>query len=277
MEEIKPELRRLLNDAPTEKALFRRNILKEYLQIVVLDFIYSHPIYNQLVFYGGSCLAQCYGLPRLSEDLDFVDLDGSVDIQLLAEDLTRFFNEKTDIKAVNAMQKFRVHLKFPILRELGLANASESDFLMLKVEVFRDDGRLRDCPREIVPLFKINRSILARTFDLPTLMTTKIRAVLLRRWQKIDKEGKVIASVKGRDYFDLMWYLRKGVTPNLACIKEIKTMKELKRDLLVAVEKADPGSIKVDLDAFIADDRYVNELSGNLREILAREIARLPE
>ncbi|MEK7084400.1 MAG: nucleotidyl transferase AbiEii/AbiGii toxin family protein [Patescibacteria group bacterium] len=172
MEEIKAELKRLIRESPTEKALFRRNILKEYLQIVVLDFMYSHPVYGQLVFYGGSCLAQCYGLPRLSEDLDFVDLNGAVDIKLLAEDLARYFNEKTDINAVNTMQKFRVHLKFPILRELGLSGASDSDFLMLKVEVFRDDGRLRDCPREIVPMFKMNRSILVRTFDLPTLMAT---------------------------------------------------------------------------------------------------------
>lgn len=277
MEEIKANLRRLLSESSTAKALFRRNILKEYLQIVVLDFIYSHPAYASLVFYGGTCLAQCYGLPRLSEDLDFVDIKNEIDLHVLAEDLGRYFNEKTDLTGVVAVQKFRVHLKFPVLRELGLASRDESDFLMLKVEVFRDDGRLRDCPQEIVPLFKMNRSILARTFDLPTLMATKIRAVLLRRWTRTDKSGTVIATVKGRDYFDLLWYLRQGVVPNLACIKEMKNMAELKRELLLAVEKVDPASIKADLGAFIADDRYIDTLSSNLREILAKEIARLSE
>ena len=243
----------------------------------MLDYIYSHPVYGKLLFYGGSCLAHCYGLPRLSEDLDFVDCEGTVDIGKFSKDIAHYFNEKTDCPATSTTQKFRVLLKFPILRELGFADASASDLLMLKVEVFRDDGLLRDCPREIVPLFKMNRSLLVHTFDLPTLMATKIRAVLFRRWERKDKAGKVIATVKGRDYFDLLWYLRKGIIPNIACIKEVKTMSELKRALLTAVERADPASIKADLDAFIADDRYVEDVSGNMQEILVREIARLPE
>jgi hypothetical protein len=39
----------------------------------VLDYIYSAPRYSGLIFYGGSCLAHFFQLPRLSEDLDFID------------------------------------------------------------------------------------------------------------------------------------------------------------------------------------------------------------
>ena len=75
MEIIKSYLKKLLAESVAENNLFKRNLLKEYLQIVVLDYIYSHPIYSQLSFYGGSCLSHCYKLPRLSEDLDFVDIE----------------------------------------------------------------------------------------------------------------------------------------------------------------------------------------------------------
>jgi len=275
MEEIKPTLRRLLAEAPSSKILFRRNLLKEYLQIVVLDYLYSHQTYGKLVFYGGSCLAQCHGLPRLSEDLDFVDIKGWINKAELARDLAVYFKERTDLPVVVTTQKFRIMLKFPMLKELGLAGASESDFLMLKLEVFRDDGLLKTCPVEAVPLFKMNRSIIVKAFDLPTLMSTKIRAVLHRKWEKTDKEGRTLATVKGRDYFDLMWYFRKGVSPNMACLKEAADKAALKRLLLSAVEKADPASIKFDLEALIADDRYVADISANLLPILKTEIEKM--
>ncbi|OHA42425.1 MAG: hypothetical protein A3H68_00440 [Candidatus Taylorbacteria bacterium RIFCSPLOWO2_02_FULL_46_40] len=275
MEELKPTLKRLLSEAPSSKLLFLRNILKEYLQIVILDYLYSHPAYSKLVFYGGSCLAQCHGLPRLSEDLDFVDTHGDIDIEKIGNDLSTYFNKQTDLKVTVSTQKFRVMLKFSILKELGLAKEGDSDLLILKIEVFRDDGTLRECKAEAVPIFKVNRSIIVKAFDLSTLMSTKIRAILHRKWEKTSKSGKTLAIVKGRDYFDLMWYLRKGVSPNMACIKEATNKDELKRLLLSMVDKFDPTSIKFDLEALIADDRYVTDISKNLRDILKSEIERM--
>lgn len=275
MEEIKPTLKRILDETPTSRVLFKRNVLKEHLQIIVLDYIYSHPMYGKLVFYGGSCLAQCHGLPRLSEDLDFVDKERNVDIKNLARDIANYFNTKTDLKVSHAIQKFRITLKFPILKELGLVGKDDSDFLFLKIEVFRDDGHLLKYPVEILPLFKTNRSIIVKAFDLPTLMATKIRAVLHRKWEKTNKRGETLATVKGRDYFDLMWYLRKGVSPNMSCLNEAIDKNDLKRLLLLVVEKADPASIKFDLETLIADDKYVVDISTNLRQILKSEIEQM--
>lgn len=275
MEELKPTLKRLLVETPLTSTLFKRNILKEYLQVVILDYLYSNPQYGQLVFYGGTCLAQCYGLPRLSEDLDFVDIKGNIDIIKLAGDLSEYFNKNTDLKITTSIQKFRIIIRLPILKELGLANDSQSNLLLLKIEIFRDDGLLSKCPTEAVPLFKMNRSIIVKTFDLPTLMATKIRAVLHRKWKKINKDGKELATVKGRDYFDLMWYFKKGVSPNMRCLKEALNINELKKILTLAVEKADPVSIRLDLESLISDDKYVENISMNLRQILKSEIDKM--
>ncbi|MBI3671778.1 nucleotidyl transferase AbiEii/AbiGii toxin family protein, partial [Candidatus Azambacteria bacterium] len=147
------------------------------MQVLVLDYIYSNDKYSGLVFYGGTCLAHCFGLPRLSEDLDFVDTGNNIDLGELTNDLKNFFKEKTDLQAAFKMQKFRIYLKFPILNELGLSSGSgsESDVLILKLEVFNDLGFCEKYKTQIKPLFKYNRSILIKTFDLPTLMSTKIR------------------------------------------------------------------------------------------------------
>ena len=272
METFKPFLKDLLVKSETKNNLFQRNLLKEYLQIVVLDFIYSHPVYGQLVFYGGSCLAHCFGLPRLSEDLDFVDLKKKVNIANLAQDLKIYFRNKTDLLVDTTTQKFRIYLKFPVLRELELSGSGETDLLVLKIEIFSEFNFCKNYETEIIPLFKFNRSLLVKTFDLPTLMATKIRALFFRQWVKTNKAGRDVIKVKGRDYFDLMWYLEKGIKPNLLCLDSARSQKELKNKLLVIISKLDSASIRLDLEALVDKKIFVNQLSRNMKEILAREI-----
>ncbi|MBU2595486.1 nucleotidyl transferase AbiEii/AbiGii toxin family protein [Patescibacteria group bacterium] len=266
-------LKNLISESKSKNKIFLRNSAKEYLQILVLDFIYSNPKYRELIFYGGSCLAHCFGLPRLSEDLDFVDLKKKIILPVLAKDLKAYF-KNLDLKMVPTIQKFRLYLKFPLLRELGLSGEHETDLLFLKIEIFKEFAFKRGSKIEMVPLFKFNQSILVRSFDLPTLMSTKIRAILWRKFEKTDKEGKVFIKVKGRDYFDLMWYLDQGVTPNFKCL-EIKDKTKLKEKLLEIVKKVDARSIKLDLEPLIDDQNFVLDLSKNIKEILIKKISQL--
>lgn len=270
MELIKPFLTKLIKDSASDNKVLRRNLLKNYLQVLVLDFIYSDKKYSQLIFYGGSCLTHCYNLPRLSEDLDFVDLKKKIEISRLAKDLKGYFEKNTDLEVKVVPQKFRIYLKFPLLYELELAGKSESDLLFLKVEIFKGFDFCKDYRAETFPLFKFNKTVLVKTFDLPTLMSTKIRAVLMRKWEKTDKKGKVLATVKGRDYFDLMWYLEKGITPNFGCIEGVTNNEEFKVILLRAIERIDPRSIRLDLESLIDNPGLVKNLSQDMKEILRR-------
>jgi len=273
METLKPVLKNLILNSSGGKN-FKMNIAKEYLQIIVLEFIYSSPKYGKMFFYGGSCLAQCFGLDRLSEDLDFVDSEKSINVEEFAKDIEDYFAKNTDLVLNTSTQKFRIYLKFPILHDLGIgeANRSETDNLILKIEVFSGFDFCKKYNTEIRPIFKFNKSILVKTFDLPTLMSTKIRAILNRKWEKKDKSGKVLIKVKGRDYFDLMWYLEKGVIPNLECIEGIESMEELKNKLLAVISDIDSQSIKLDLEAFINNENLVGNISLNLKDILRRSI-----
>jgi len=275
MEPTKTFLKNLLDKSVSRNKIFKRNILKEYLQILVLDFIYSHPKYSRLVFYGGSCLSHCFGLPRLSEDLDFVDLKNEINAAKLANDLEVYFKKNTDLTLTTVAQKLRIYLKFLILRELGLSNKNESDLLFLKIEVFKDFVFCKKYKTEFIPLFKLNKSILIKTFDLPTLMATKIRAILYRKWKKTNKKGKTLVKVKGRDYFDLMWYLKKEVKPNIGCIENIKNKRELRENLFKIIEKIDRKSIWLDLEALIENKDFVKKLSKNIKKILKREISKI--
>ena len=261
-------IKNLLAENSGLSGVFRRNLVKEYLQTLTLAFLYSRKEYSGLIFYGGSALKHCHGLPRLSEDLDFVDAQGKVSLPALAVELKNYFSARHGLKVETKIQKFRIVLKFPVLFELGLAAYPESELLFLKLEVYTDISFCRDHKTEIVPLFEHGEAVLVKTFDLPTLMATKIRAVLNRRWAKTDKKGETLAAVKGRDYFDLMWYLQKGVEPNIACIENVSDKKELYARLAAAVDKIDAAGIKYDLDALIADRNYVDTLAVNIKQIL---------
>jgi len=100
------------------------------------------------------------------------------------------FQKNTDLDVKTVTQKFRIYLKFPILRQLGLSTAGKSDFLFLKIEIFKNFDFCRDFKIEIVPVFKNGRSILIRTFDLPTMMATKIRAIFWENGKRPSKAAK---------------------------------------------------------------------------------------
>ena len=272
METIKPVLASIISESPSRNNIFKRNLLKEYLQVVVLDFIYSHKDYSQLLFYGGSALAHCFDLQRLSEDLDFIDETRKINVPKLAKDLEDYFRKRTDLEVKTTVQKFSIYLKFPILRDLGLSTREETDMLFLKVEVYSEFDFCTKYSTDIRPVFKYNRSVLIKALDASTLMATKIRAILFRKWEKTDKQGKTTVKVKGRDYFDLLWYLQKGIQPNLSCIEGFENIKDLKERLLAIVANIDSKSIQLDIEALISNPGFVNNMSKNMKAILEREI-----
>ncbi len=272
MTEIKPLLEKIIKDSDKAAKTFKRNLIKEQLHILVLDFLYARPDYSDLVFYGDSALRHCFGLDRLSEDLDFVDLTGKVDLTNLGKDLEDYFYKETDLKPKVIVQPSRVKLKFPILQELNLSDPSEYQSLLIKIEVFKHFDYCSGYKINISTIFKLNRSVIVKTFDLSTMMATKIAAVLHRKWLKMAKSGEILAKVKGRDYFDLVWYLNKGIKPNLQCVMDFDSSANLKQELLRMIERVDAKSIKFDLEPLIENSSFVENFGNNIKAILKTEI-----
>jgi predicted nucleotidyltransferase component of viral defense system len=264
----------LLEEKSTATIVFKRNLVKEYVQVLILSFLYTYKKYQNLIFYGGSSLRHCYNLPRLSEDLDFIDVKKQIDLNGLAEDLVNFFKKKYGLAVNSKVQKFRCTVKFPILHELKIASPEESNYLYSKIEVYKDFDFCKGYRVEIKPIFKFGEALLVRTFDLPTLMATKIQAIRQRKWERTTKNGRIIAEVKGRDYFDLMWYLEQGIRPNMECIEGLSDERALYEELIRLVKKLNPLSIKYDLEGLIEDQSLVDSLKDNIKEILISSLSR---
>lgn len=243
-----------------------RNLLKEELQFLVLEFIYNSKWAN-LIFEGGSCLRICFGLNRLSEDLDF-DYQDEFDSKSFSEAVINYFKKDLGFSALEAKSgRERLYLKFPVLRSLGVSRQNESDKLYVKIEL----SRVKKCnfKTELQPIFKKGTSFVARRYDLGTLMAGKINALLGRVWFR-GKRDEI--TVKGRDYYDLIWYMEKKVEPNYGCIKyrgRKLTKKEVWEKVKNRVEKVNLRHLEYDLLNLVENPSFVKKFSKNYKILFA--------
>lgn len=201
---MKSELSNLVSGT---NALHAQNLIREYLQALILRAMQREGAFTSLAFHGGTALRFLYDIPRFSEDLDFaLELnEGRYELVTLVD---RVKNELTNLGfdvSVTVSDKRTVHsafVKFPgLLFELGLAARREQN-LAIKIEV-----DTRPPAGASLTSTVIRRRLLLHLHhhDRASLLSGKLHAVLRRPY------------TKGRDVYDLFWYLSdpKWPEPNL--------------------------------------------------------------
>ena len=188
----------------------KRLHLKEVLQSLVLDYIYNHPNYRRLNFYGGTCLHMIFSLNRLSEDID-LDNSKQVALEKFGDDLLDHFQKVLEQRDVYIKQQesqqgiIRTTLRFPILHALGLS-LHKDEMLHLKVEISQHH---QVSVIEQTPVIFMGRSFVPSHFSLETMMAGKMLACLERSFQV----GETGIAIKGRDFYDLLWFMQQRVQP----------------------------------------------------------------
>jgi hypothetical protein len=192
--------------------------LREIMQEVALAGLYRANFFKHAGFYGGTALRIFHGLDRFSEDLDFSLLKKNVQFELTPyfDSIVQEFQSlgisvgvTQKIKSVNSAVDSAFLKSDTIWGELVFEhtvpqlNLSIKPSIKIKLEVdtipplgFETENLLLTKPFS----FYVN------CFTLPNLFAGKMHALLFRKWK---------TRVKGRDWFDLEWYIRKGVPLNL--------------------------------------------------------------
>lgn len=175
---------------------FLKHILKEYVQLLVLDYLSATPHVRKMTFIGGTNLRLVRGIDRFSEDLDFDCKNLSEEAFVgMSNDVLVFlqrngFNVEARDKDRSRLTAFRRSLYFPeLLFDLGLSGHKDERF-MLKLE--SQDQGIPYTPT----LGFIKGCGLFFSFPVPSdgvLCAMKIAAMLNRG--------------KGRDYYDVMFLL----------------------------------------------------------------------
>ena len=181
------------------------NAIREVMQQVALCGLSRSGFFDKAAFYGGTCLRIFHGLDRFSEDMDFSLLQQNPEF-----DFTPHF---AAIEEEFASMGQRVSIA---LKKKSKQSAIHSAFLKGDTAQFNlslERGRLVNIKLEVdtMPplqfetenkLLLLPRSFYSRCFTLPCLFAGKMHALLYRAWKN---------RVKGRDWYDFEWYVRKGV------------------------------------------------------------------
>ena len=216
---------------------FDRYMLKEYLQLLILDHLATTPYINKMSFIGGTNLRLIQGIDRFSEDLDFDCKDLSEDEFLAMTDSVVQYLRKNNLEVETRdkpnphLTAFRRNLYFPqMLFDLGLTGHKEERLLM-KIEA-QDQGV------QYQPVVtNINRMGFFFGIQVPPL------DVLCAM-----KFGAILARQKGRDFYDTIFLLSK-TKPNMDFMLArtgIASLEELKTTIIERLKEIDLNHKKRD-------------------------------
>lgn len=198
--------------------------LKEIVQHLALLGLWRSKFYEHASLYGGTVLRLFYGLRRFSEDLDFSlvkknnDFDLLPHLKAIENEIEGFgfkFSAEKRIKNVispieSAFIKgnTRINLLFIEAQENIIKRFHREQKIKIKLEVDIDPppGSQHEIKTLLVPLpFGV------KTFTKSDLFSGKMHAVLCRQWK---------SRVKGRDFYDLIWFIGQKIPCRLEYLKE---------------------------------------------------------
>ena len=246
--------------------------LREIMQEIALAGLSRTDFFKKAAFYGGTTLRIFHELNRSSEDLDFSLLDKDENFSLepyfpsildefIGVGIKVSLRKKIKRKANNVESAF---LKTETLwEELVLedivkqAGIKSNKNIKIKIEIDRNPP-LNFGTEEKLLLRPF--SFYVKCFDLPSLFAGKMHALLFRKWKN---------RVKGRDWYDMEWYIRKGVALNLSHFlqrardtgnwnKATITKKEFLDLLKEKINATSVESVKADVRPFVRDANQLN-------------------
>ncbi|MBD3366375.1 hypothetical protein GF360_03505 [candidate division WWE3 bacterium] len=221
------EIKNVITKAGDTNPLYIRNLLKEEIQNYILNFVFTSTDYNELLFTGGTCLRKVYGLNRLSEDLDF-DFLGSFDIEQFSKDVLTYFRSKVQYKTIDysiSGNRNTVYFKFPLLKELEFYEDRIPEDIFVRVDVSQETAGVYDTDKNLITAGKFQ--FFVTSYDLPTLFANKFVAFLNRSFFK-GKFQKI--PFKGRDVYDLYWFLQLSSKSSFELKMNIERLKVLLAD-----------------------------------------------
>ena len=259
----------------------RENAIKEIVQEIVLSGLSRGGFFDKAVFYGGTCLRIFHGLNRFSEDLDFALLNKDEDFkienyfpaikkELVSYGLDMDVVKKEKSKGDNDIQSAFVKGNTQILLMSFFPNNNEVDNVIkdqtikIKFEIDTDNpkGGVVETKYRLLPApYEI------KVFDEPTLFAGKIHAILCREYKN---------RIKGRDYYDYLFYCAKGTKINLEYLEnKLKNsnkmssdtkldLPSLKKMLQERFASVDYNLARKDVSSFITDQESLSLWSKEL-------------
>src|SRR3990167_2594550 len=191
------------------------NAIKEIIQEVALAGLARAGFFKHALFQGGTCLRIIHGLKRFSEDLDFIlnEPDQTFKWKLYLSAIKTEFEAFGLSLSVIDRAKASDAVKKAFLKESSFGKVlnlhyerthSDTKTINIKLEIDTNPPA-GSVPETHVLDFPYPLPIIAQ--DLPSLFAGKCHALLCRKY------------IKGRDWFDFIWYVQHKIQPNYTFLK----------------------------------------------------------
>jgi hypothetical protein len=203
---MKEQIRNIVAGAKTSGGAVL--LVREYLQARVLEALQRAGAFERWAFLGGTALRFLYRLPRFSEDLDFSRTTTATSRQSLPEEFIGFVARvrksfeseayEVDVRERPEAVVQSAFIGFPgLLHDLGLS-PHRIQKISIKVEVDTNPP-----PHASTETSIIRRHVFLNLlhYDKPSLLAGKLHDLIHR------------SHGKGRDVFDLIWYLSDSSWP----------------------------------------------------------------
>lgn len=259
----------------------RENAIKEIIQEIALAGLSRAGFFSKAAFYGGSCLRIFHGLNRFSEDLDFALLEKDPHFKIddyfpsLRKELESYGiamsiepkKKGDDAEVQSAFLKGNTLMLmmsfFPNSDEAKKVMSSQKIKIKFEIDTDNPSGGVTEYRYKMLPApYEV------QVFDESTLFAGKIHAILCRSYKH---------HVKGRDYYDYLFYIGKGSKFNLKYLEnklkntggkiddnETLTLEKVKELLKNKFETTDYESAKEDVSNFINDKESLRLWGENL-------------
>lgn len=280
-------IKQMLNSYPDTMPQIDK--LREILQQTALLGLARHQFFQHAVFYGGTALRILYGLDRYSEDLDFslikpgLDFDFTPFLYGMHQELAAMgFELDIDLRKKNAdtgiwsafLKGNTLSMLLSIHEKTKIKGIHPEQKIQIKLEIDTDPP-LMHLPLES-KLVKNPVPFYVSSYAIADLFAGKIHAALCRNWQK---------RIKGRDWYDVIWYIQSGIPVNLAHLRErmkqtkhlhleeIFGAKELLEKMHAKIDEIDWELAKSDIAMFIPNKQrlaiwsalFFHDLLGHLQ------------
>ena len=239
----------------------QRNALKEVLQFYILDCIYHHSEYKEWTMYGGSALRICHKLDRMSVDLDFEIPEQTTQelLEKLKKDINDYFvtnyGTKDDFLTIKLVGSRGLRLNFYVGGDLGLGHASDQVHVKVDLNCFSAPKTTS----ERIPINQNQLSFVIKTYNMSNLMASKIAAIFLRGERVV---GSAVFGEKGRDIYDLLWYMEKKIIPDLDYLKakgvSVSSLQNLFDKLTLKMNEVTQKNLEDDLKPLFTDGAKIS-------------------
>jgi len=267
------------------------NALKEVYQEIALLGLYRGGFFQKAAFYGGTALRIIHGLDRFSEDLNFSLLkkDPTFDIETYFPYVIDEFealgikmtlhkkskSQESNIESAFLKNNTSIHTLNIEIDDLSniLDGVHSGKKLKIKFEVDIDPP-LKFQTTSHTLLLPTTFNIIAIT--LPNLYAGKLHTLLFRNWK---------TRVKGRDWYDFEWYVKRGIKVNLEHLQErmvesgnfnredTLSQEKLKKLMKEKIDTLDIDKAKQEVQVFIRERAVLDFWSRDYFKLLTDRIA----